>query len=131
MAGIYGDMLLGFAEQQRNVAVYDMKPRINGGWDIVEGPEISVIGVFQNTGGSRIKDGNGNLVQGNSCELWTSAGNLDGKFIKKDGSVFRLTGGNDWSFEGGFYRYSLEKVVGNDATESDNAAWNLGGNSFC
>lgn len=131
MAGIYGDMLLGFAEQQRNVAVYDMTPRINGGWDIVEGPEISVIGVFQNTGGSRIKDGNGNLVQSNSCELWTSAGNLDGKFIKKDGSVFRLTGGNDWSFEGGFYRYSLEKVVGNDATESDNASWNLGGNSFC
>ncbi len=33
MAGIYGDMLLGFAEQQRNVAVYDMTPRINGGWE--------------------------------------------------------------------------------------------------
>lgn len=131
MAGIYGDMLLGFAEQQRNVPVYDMTPRINGGWDIVEGSEISVIGVFQNTGGSRIKDENGNLVQDNSCELWTSAGNIDGKFIRKDGSVFRLTGGNDWSFEGGFYRYSLEKVVGNNATESDNASWNLGGNSFC
>lgn len=131
MAGIYGDMLLGFAEQQRTVAVYDMTPRINGGWDIADGTKISVTGIFQNTGGSRIKDGNGNLVRGESSEFWTSAGNLDGKFIRKDGSVFRLAGGNDWSFEGGFFRYSLEKVVGNDAAEPDNASWNLGGNSFC
>lgn len=131
MAGIYGDMLLCFAEQQRTVSVYDMTPRINGGWDIADSPEISVAGIFQNTGGSRIKDGNGNLVRGDSCEFWTSAGNLDGKFIRKDGSVFRLQGGNDWSFEGGFFRYSLEKVAGNNAAESDDASWNLGGNSFC
>lgn len=131
MAGIYGDMLLGFAEQQQNVTVYDMKPRINGGWDIVEGSEISVTGIFQNTGGKKITDGNGNLVKGDHSELWTSAGNLEGKFTRRGADVFRLNGGNDWSFEGGFYRYSLEKVVGNNATESDNAAWNLGGNSFC
>ena len=131
MSGIYGDMLLSFAEQNRSLTVYCMTPKINGGWDIVSGSSVSIIGIYQNTRGSQIKDGNGNLVQTNGLELWTHTGNLEGMFHNKDGEVYRLNASNDWSFEGGFYRYTMEKVVGNNATESDNASWNIGSNSFC
>lgn len=131
MAGIYGDMLLAWPEQQRTVTVFDMKPKINGGWEIVQGSSAIVIGIYQNTRGNNVKESNGNLVQTRGLEFWTHAEALQGKFLAHtDGEIYRLNASNDWSFEGGFYRYSLEKVVGNNATESDDAAWNIGGNSF-
>lgn len=135
MSGIYGDMLLAWPEQQRTINIYDMKPKVNGGWDIVKDKAgniiyTTIIGVFQNTRGGGVKDGNGNLVVTNGCELWTQTADLDGKFFQKDNVVYRLTDTNNWSFEGGFHRYGVEKVVGNDGTESDNASWNIGAGSF-
>ena len=137
MSGIYGDMLLAWPEQNRVLEVYDMKPKQNGGWDKVvdqSGNLITqtIIGVFQNTRGGGVKDNNGNLVETEGRELWTQTGGLNGKFLTWNGDVFRLTvpDGSDWSFEGGFYRYGVEKVVGNNGTESDNATWNIGGGSF-
>ena len=139
MAGVYGDMLLAWPEQQRKIDVYDMTAKINGGWEVVKDPQTgeviktTILGVFQNTRGGGLKDSNGNLVTTEGRELWTRTGHLEGKFLTRDGKVFRLAApdNNDWSFEGGFYRYGVEKVVGNNGTESDNATWNLGGNSFC
>lgn len=137
MSGVYGDMLLAWPEQMRTLSVYDMKAKINGGWDKVVDPQTgklitqTIIGVFQNTRGGGVKESNGNLVKTEGRELWTQTGNLDGKFLDFEGEVYRLQDTNNWSFEGGFHRYGLQKVVGNDATESDNATWNLGNNSFC
>lgn len=136
MSGIYGNMLLAWPEQYRPLEVFDMKPKVNGGWDIVKDQSgktitISIIGVFQNTRGGGIKEGNGNIVVTNGCELWTQTGSLDGKFLSENNDIYRLNAVNDWISEGGFYRYSLEKVVGNNGTESDDAAWNTGANSFC
>ena len=129
--GVYGDMLLAFPEQFRTVTVFDMEARINGGWEMVHGSEATVRGIYQNTRGKQLADSNGNLAKTDGFELWTRTGELDGKFLTHtDGNVYRLKSSNDWSFEGGFFRYSLEKVVGNNATESDDAAWNIGGNSF-
>ena len=136
MSGVYGDMLLAWPEQMRTLSVYDMKARINGGWDKVVDPQTgelitqTIIGVFQNTRGGGVKESNGNLIKTEGRELWTQTGNLDGKFLDFEGEVYRLQDTNNWSFEGGFHRYGLQKVVGNDATESDNASWNIGGNSF-
>lgn len=137
MAGVYGDMLLAWPEQNRTIEVYDMKPKPNGGWDKVvdqSGNVITqtIIGVFQNTRGGGVKDSNGNLVETEGRELWTQTEGLNGKFTTWNGEVFRLLvpDGSDWSFEGGFYRYGVEKVVGNNGTESDNATWNIGGGSF-
>lgn len=135
MAGIYGDMLLAFTEQQRTLSVYDMTPLVNGGWQKVvdaHGDLITttIIGVFQNTRGGGLKENNGNLVETDGRELWTYTADLAGKFIDWENAVYRIKDTNNWSYEGGFYRYGLEKVVGNDATESDNASWNIGGNSF-
>lgn len=136
MSGIYGDMLLAWPEQQRTIQIYDMKPRINGGWDVVKDQAgnviyTTIIGVFQNTRGGGVKENNGNLVKTEGRELWTQTGNLEGKFLTWEGEVYRLTDTNNWGFEGGFHRYGVEKVVGNDATESDNASWNIGGDTFC
>lgn len=136
MSGVYGDMLLAWPEQMRTLSVYDMKAKINGGWDKVVDPQTgklitqTIIGVFQNTRGGGVKDSNGNLVKTESRELWTQTGNLDGKFLDFEGEVYRLQDTNNWSFEGGFHRYGLQKVVGNDGTESDNASWNIGAGSF-
>lgn len=133
---VYGDMLLFWPEQRRSLTLFDMKPKINGGWDKVTDPlsgqviTITITGVYQNTGGDATIDGNGNLVHKKQMELWTETGGLSDKFTEYQGSTYRLKSDNDWESEGGFFRYSLEKVVGNNGTESDNAAWNTGANSF-
>lgn len=132
---VYGDMLLFFPEQRRSLTVYDMTPKINGGWDKVldqSGQLITqeITGVFQNTTGDQTRDSNGNLVHTKGMELWTEVGGLSDKFTDINGSVYRLTADNDWESEGGFFRYTLQKVVGNNGAESDNATWNLGGNSL-
>ena len=128
-------MLLAWPEQQRAIQVFNMTPKPNGGWDVEKdqsGQKITqtVIGVFQNTRGGGIKDSNGNLVKTDGREFWTQTASLEGKFFEWNGKVYRLTDTNNWSFEGGFYRYGVEKVVGNNGTESDNTTWNLGGHSF-
>ena len=133
MAGVYGDMLLAWPEQMRTLYVYDMTAKVNGGWDVVtdtNGDVITqaIIGVFQNTRGGGVKESNGNLIKTDGRELWTQTGDLDGKFLNWDGDVYRLNDTNTWSFEGGFHRYGLQKVVGNNATESDDASWDISGN---
>lgn len=131
MSGVYGDMLLFFPEQMRSLTVYEMTPKVNGGWTRLLGSDMTIIGIYQNGAGSRIKEGNGNLVKQDGLELWTATQNLAGKFTTYNGQVFRINNNPNWNFEGGFDKYTLEKVVGNDGTESDNASWNLGSNSFC
>lgn len=128
--GIYGDMLLVFPEQFRTFTAYEMNALINGGFEKVEGSEKDVLGILQNTKGNAIAEQGGNLVNKSVFELWTSSTNLDGLFIDIDGKPFRLIDSNNWVLEGGFKRYTLEMVGGNNATESDDTAWNLGNDSF-
>ena len=130
---VYGDMLLYWPEQRRSLTVFDMTPKVNGGWDKVvdqSGKLITqtITGVYQNTGGDQTVDSNGNLVHKKQLELWTETSGLSDKFTTYENSIYRLTSDNQWESEGGFYRYTLEKVVGNNGTESDNAAWNISGN---
>lgn len=130
MSGIYGDMLLAFPEQQTSITVYDMTPKVNGGWNEVTGSSQSVLGIYQHTTGKRIQDSNGNLVQTSGLEFWTSVGGLAGKFTKIEDLVYRLNSDNNWNKEAGFYRYGLEKVVGNNGFEPNNTTWNPGTNNF-
>lgn len=135
MGAVYGDMLLAWPEQFRTINVYDMTPKVNGGWKVVtdqQGQTITtaVSGVFQNTRGGGLKESNGNLAKSDGREFWTRTAGLEGKFFQWEGKVYRLTDTNNWSHEGGFYRYGVEKVVGNNGTESDNSTWNLGAGSF-
>lgn len=127
---VYGDMLLFFSEQRRRLTVYQQTPLINGGWEKVIDSDLVVTGIFQNTKPSQIKDGNGNLVLSSGFEFWSETGNLNDYFTQIKDKVYRLISMQDWETEGGFYRYSLDKVVGNNGSESDDTAWNLGQNSF-
>ena len=127
---VYGDMLLFFSEQRKSLTVYQQTPLINGGWEKVIDSDLVVTGIFQNTKPSQIKDGNGNLVLSSGFEFWSETGNLNDYFTQIKDKVYRLISMQDWETEGGFYRYSLDKVVGNNGSESDDTAWNLGPNSF-
>lgn len=127
---VYGDMLLFFSEQRKSLTVYQQTPLINGGWKKVIDSDLVVTGIFQNTKPSQIKDGNGNLVLSSGFEFWSETGNVNDYFTQIKDKVYRLISMQDWETEGGFYRYSLDKVVGNNGSESDDTAWNLGPNSF-
>lgn len=127
---VYGELLLAFPEQKRSLTVYQMTPKVNGGWNVVSNSQRTVSGIYQNTRGRQLKDSNGNLVQSAGFEFWTSDTDLDGLFTQIKGKVYRLNSSNDWNYEAGYERYSLEKVVGNNGTESVNVAWNPGTNSF-
>ena len=127
---VYGDMLLFFSEQRKSLTVYQQTPLINGGWKKVIDSDLVVTGIFQNTKPSQIKDGNGNLVLSSGFEFWSETGNVNDYFTQIKDKVYRLMSMQDWETEGGFYRYSLDKVVGNNGSESDDTAWNLGPNSF-
>ena len=131
MSGIYGNMLLAWPEQMESLAAYQMTPRQGGGCDAVDGSNITFRGVVQNTTGQRLNDAGGNLVQSSGMELWTETGGLAGYFMQYEGATYRIgMHDNDWRKQGGFQRYALEKVIGNNGSEPDNTAWNTGYNSF-
>lgn len=130
MNGVYGDMLLHFPEQKRTITVYSMTPKVNGGWT-VNNDQQSVRGIWQHTSPKQLKDSNGNLVESAGLEFWSNTGGLNGLFTQLDNAVYRLNSIQPWPFEGGFFRYNLTKVVGNNGTESDESTWNTGTNSFC
>lgn len=124
-------MLLHFPEQVGPMALYRMEPGINSGWTKVADSDRTAYGVVQNTSGDRIKDRNGNLVKSSGLEFWTEEADLDGYFYTSPGgAVYRLVGSNNWVPQGAFCRYSLEKVVGANGSQSDNITWNTGYNSF-
>lgn len=127
---IYGEFLLAFPEQYKTITVYDMTPLINGGFSVVPDSEQIIKGIYQNTSGRRLQDSNGNLVQTSGFELWTTTPNLTGKFTEINQNIYRLNSDNNWVNEGGFVRYGLEKVVGNNGTEPINTSWNIGTNNF-
>ena len=130
MGGIYGDMLIAFPEQLRMFTVFAMIPKINGGWEVVEKSKHSIQGVLQHTGGKAIKESGGNLATSSVYELWTSAENILGLFTRIKSNIYRIKAVSEWSHEGGFFKYTLEKVIGDDGVKSKNTAWNTGSDSF-
>lgn len=130
MSGIYGNFLLAFPEQFTTLTVYNMTPGMNAGWTKVEGSDIVCRGILQNSSGKQIKDSNGNKVKSSHLEFWTDKPELDGMFTKIKSTTYILNTANEWTKEGDFARYILEKVVGNDGAESTSTAWNSGAGHF-
>lgn len=130
MSGIYGDFLLAFPEQFTSLTVFKMNPVINAGWVKEEDSDVTCRGILQNSSGKQIKDSNGNKVRSSHLEFWTNLPELDGMFTKIKNVTYILNSGNEWTKEGDFARYTLEKVVGNDGAESTSTAWNPGTGHF-
>lgn len=130
MGGIYGDMLMAFPEQLQCFSVFKMSAKINGGWVVDDKNILSICGVLHHTGGKQLKENGGNIAVSSSYELWTQAENLTGLFTRIKNDTYRIKGVSEWAREGGFFKYSLEKVIGNDGAKSNNTTWNTGANSF-
>lgn len=130
MSGIYGETLLAFPEQFRFIEVFQMEAEVNAGWSIDEDSRKRIRCLYQHTGGKRLKETGGNLTEGSSNELWTKEPNLNGWFTRLSGDVYRINADNNWNHEGGFSHYTLEKIIGNDGTESEHPTWNIGGHNF-
>lgn len=113
--GVYGESLLCFAEQFRSVSYFNQTPTEAGGWEGKTTPVV-IRGVLHSTGPRAVKDSNGNLVKIDKKEFWTSTELTPGYFLSYGSEVYRLLGENNWSFEDGFYKYGIEKVVGDDGT---------------
>lgn len=122
---IYGEMLLSFPEQFRSFTYFDMPALINDSYGTRT--NISTIqGVVQNAG-TDIKDSNGNIVKTDEMNIWTMANLIHGRFIEFNSIVYRIIPGNDWPTEGGFYSYTIKKLVGSNGTSTDTQAWALPG----
>lgn len=130
MSGIYGDMLLAFPEQLDAFEAFNMSAKVNGSWKRIAGSEVAIRGIIQHTAGRRVKENGGNLVASSGAELWTAQDGLTGLFMRVAKDTMRISGASQWAREGGFFKYSLEKVIGNDGTQSHDASWNTGSNSF-
>jgi hypothetical protein len=121
--GVYGDMLMHFPEQFREMQYFDMLPKINSGFT-VDGSATTIWAVIQNAA-SAIKESNGNLISSDHMNLWTETKLKRGAFILFENVTFRIVNGNDWPSEGGFYMYTVERVVGDNGT-SNTVDWSVG-----
>jgi hypothetical protein len=114
--GLYGNMLSYHPGQFREFTYFDMTPGTNSGYTINPNVPVSTIrGVLQNST-SKVADSNGNLVDINDERLWTNTILIRGYFVQFQDITYRIVDGNDWPFEGGFYLYTLERVVGDNGT---------------
>lgn len=130
MGCIYGDLLIAFPEQCRIFDVFMMIPKINGGWEVIEESKHYIRAILQHTAGRSLKENGGNLTVSSGYELWTHEEELTGLFMRIQKDTYRITGVKQWAYEGGFLKYSLEKVIGNDGTQSHSTSWNTGSHSF-
>lgn len=121
--GVYGDMLMHFPEQFREMQYFDMLPKINSGFT-VDGSATMIWAVIQNAA-TAIKESNGNLISSDHMNLWTETKLKRGAFILFESITFRIVNGNDWPSEGGFYMYTIERVVGDNGT-SNTVDWSVG-----
>lgn len=117
--GIFGNMLMYQTGQFRDFTYFNMNPNVNSGYTIdTSFPAQKLRGVLQNSV-SKVAESNGNLVDINDERLWCEKQLLRGLFINFDEYkevTYRIVDGNDWPFEGGFFMYTLERVVGDNGT---------------
>lgn len=124
---IYGNPLLCFVEQMRNIQYFTQVARVGAGYDIVGTPLI-IRGIWQAGKGKEVFGATGRLSQHagwktlgtvDKPEIWTSTVLEIGQYVKSPVSdrVFIIERELDWSFEAGFHAYSLDKVIGDDGVK--------------
>jgi len=126
---IYGDPLLCFTEQMRDIQYFTQIARVGAGYDKV-GDVVTIRGIWQAGKGKEVFGATGRLSQHSGWktlgtvdkpELWTSRELQIGQYVKSPVSerVFILERELDWSFEAGFHAYSLDKVIGDDGVKDE------------
>ena len=75
-----------------------------------------------------VKDSNGNLVTTNDEYLWTTSVLQIGYFVTFDDTTYRIIPSNEWTFEGSFTKYTINRVVGDNGTpNTGNFTLGIGG----
>lgn len=124
--GVYSpNILLHFPEQFRQFTYFNMTPKINSGYIIDNNflPQ-KLWGILQNSL-NEIKESNGNLVKQINEFLWTDSALDIGKYVQFDAIIYRIIPSNDWINEGGFTRYTIDRMVGDNGTP-DLTDWTKG-----
>ena len=114
-SAVYGNPLLSFPELWRDFVFFDADPKLNDGYGKRQN-ETQGWGVIQ-TATSRVKDSNNKLVVTSQYRLWTDSKIKMGRFIDFEGVVYRNMTDADWPTEGGYYEYTIDKLVGSSPGE--------------
>ncbi len=123
--GVYSpSMLLHFPEQIRDFLYFNAEATINSGYTVI-GTPLTVSGVIQNST-TAIKESHDNLVSSDHMNVWIDSKLTRGWFLTFENIMFRIVNGSDWPFEGGYYMYTIERVVGDNGT-AVTQTWNKGG----
>lgn len=126
---IYGDQLAFFPEQFRMFEYFTMSPNTVGSYS----KRVSlgkVRGCFQYMKRGELRRENDTLADTNVPTLWTRRKLRAGDFIEANDETLRITNSANWLFEGGFYCYVLETVVGNTDKQTEHEYVNLGQDSY-
>ena len=126
--GLYGNMLSFFAGQLRTFTYFNQIAVINSGYVIDPNFTPQTLrGILQNSS-SDIRDSNGNLVTTNDEYLWTTSVLQIGYFVTFDDTTYRIIPSNEWTFEGSFTKYTINRVVGDNGTpNTGNFTLGIGG----
>lgn len=126
---VYGDQLAFFAEQFRMFDYFSMKSLPTGSYTPRESLG-KVKGVFQ-----YMKKGD--LIRENDTEaetdvptFWTRQKLVVGNFIQKEDELYRIASDWTWKFEGNFYVYSLETLVGSSDAQKPFDYVDIGQNGY-
>jgi len=125
--GAFGNMLTMFPETKIAIDYFDMQPLNGAGY----GPRTDwskVYGILQCTTGRRVRHANGNKIIGRGMRFWTETQLQAGRFISDGVYTYSLAipAQDDWNHEAGFYIYDLERVTGQDGTETVKPTFNHG-----
>ena len=127
---IYGDMLAFFPEQFRYFKYFKMTPNPVAGYS----PRVDlgrVRGCFQYMKRGELRQENDALADTNVPTIWTRRKlEVGDYFIEFNDEVLRIVNPANWLFEGGFYCYVLETVVGITDTQKPHEYVDLGQDSY-
>jgi hypothetical protein len=126
MAPAYGNMLRAFPELMKDYEVFKMEPRLGGGY----GPRYDI----RNARGymSWRKGGKGDVEGGlktpnqkatfwEQCDLMTGKSNVKMfDFVEAKGEILQFIEDDDFSAEGGFVRWALQKAPVLDGRQHTN-----------
>lgn len=128
MNNIYGDGLLSSPELFQKAIMFNQSPVVNGGY-IDQTTGIPVRLIFKDEGSS-VKTSGGSVVVTKNKTGWSRKALPPNVFLLFKSVVYRLMNDQDWAFQGGFYVYGLEKVMGDNGQTSYQPVADSGSRDF-
>jgi hypothetical protein len=147
MGGIYGAMLPAFSEQLREVTYYEADPKVGAGYEEPKNVKKLYV-IFQRfgsapynaaltvpTAGERTQNANGSSVNYKQLMVWCDNFELLlGSFIKRKingkDEIYKVMADNGWIDEVGYFVCLVERVMGDNGSNTEVITPNLGTDFF-